>query len=390
VRSSGFPVSTRKSENSIERGYAMRVFLRLVLLLALLATMVSCSRFDHDFVVDPSVDNQAFEAFVTDFGPQVSHFIANGAIDSLMSLYTADYYNNGVTRDSLRNFYQSLPYGIDSEYWLEVTLVSTDARTVSCQLYFEGLVGTTELVAYWYDQARKDGEVFKMCGNGIDKPDHAVLVEMFTAVWCPNCPAASEQANLMAETYAGMVIPVEYIVEDPTHQTIDCSDIERYYIPGEVNMPCAVFDGVTQIEGGSTSTLAQYAPTIDVELARPFPMLLENLACSVNGTDLHISVDCTGTLSATNLYLKWAVLDETSDMHYSANGENMTNIVIAKGQQAHPGTPGNVSFDVTAPESLPADAKLVVWLQTLNPSWDSSCQVHNCAQTYIDQTYIGR
>jgi thiol-disulfide isomerase/thioredoxin len=349
----------------------------------LLLTLVACDRFDHDFKNDSGPDTVGFTAFVADFDLLATTALNSDDLNGFMGLFADDYYNNGIPRDTLRSMVQGLMAIQGAVYQVESEVVN--AETYSLRYGIFTVTDSTEtLVVSYFDTAIKTDNGFLLSGNGSASSDHAVLVEMFTAVWCPNCPAASEEVHELMNSYPGLVIPVEYIVEDNAHAPLDCSDIEQYYLGTNVSLPTAMFGGTTSIAGGSESSLSQYSDIIENALAQDFPMTINNLSCTNNGGVLHVAMDCAGTLPSENLVLKYAVIEETSSLTYQSNGSHLANVVLAKGQQAHPGTAGTVAFDVTAPDNMPTDAKLVVWLQKMNPSWtQGACPVYNCAQTYI-------
>jgi thiol-disulfide isomerase/thioredoxin len=356
----------------------MRLLTALVLASCVLM-IVSCDRYNHDFKdTTPNHDIQ-FRQFTTDFDSLATTYLNAREIDPLMNLYASDYYNSGVNRDSLTHFYQSLMDSTTVTYRVVSDTVNVTQQTLRYWIY----KGDSTLVVSMFDKAKWNGTGFSMCGNGIDQADHAVLVEMFTATWCENCPKASEEVHELMEAYPGMIIPVEYICDFMHPEFSFNYPIRDWYLGSELEFPASVFMGKDLVRGGGPTDIGEYPSFVASAIGEEFPMLISDLACEPVEDSLRFSFVCTGALPGENLYLKYAVLEETSGFLYNS-GDPLTNIALAWDKISHSGTGGSYEYTVPAPDDLPSDAKLVIWFQKVLPAWGAGlCPVYNSAETYI-------
>lgn len=120
--------------------------------------------------------------------------------------------------------------------------------------------------------------------------ERVVLAELFTAVWCGNCPfAESAIERLYAEQAtrgAGGTPRLAVIQWHPTlgqgdpfaiHAADDRIEIYDYIFETPIGLPMAIFNGVTGIESGTSDTYddylekfqqyAQIPPSVDLELS---------------------------------------------------------------------------------------------------------------------------
>ncbi len=139
--------------------------------------------------------------------------------------------------------------------------------------------------------------------------DRVVLAELFTSLYCPNCPEAEHALDrLYEEEQMGKIAVIHW---HPTRTLPDALGIvtsdDRYEayrdeLSGIVGLPTCVFDGVAAIVGGSPATYDQYRGRFESEalLAAEIGASLDPVITG-NHVDVDIDIEVSAAFAARTL-----------------------------------------------------------------------------------------
>ncbi len=337
------------------------------------------------------VGNRAAEAFAdvqTEYVADLADAITNSDFATLASYFIADYYNNGVGRDSLFNLFDD----ISPSMGVTTTILNYDAYDNSFVYEItENSTGFTLRVDDTYTVV--DGE-YIFCGNGQDAPDlskQKVLVELFTGTWCPNCPTSEQVLHDLKEIYGDKFYYVEYHISDSYDGFFDDNDELLDYYLGNIECPTAVFQGQLVMNGG-ISGQSQYEIPLNDYLAVDARALLSDGRMEWSGADnemmVYLDIDLDEYMDETDLIVRYALVEETAQ---SNGGDYYHQAVLWKGGVAYTSleaSSGNFDedyrFNFEYAGDLPDDTVLYVWLQTMHTQYGNDCKVYNVIEVPIE------
>ncbi|MCD4829609.1 MAG: hypothetical protein K8R90_09315 [Candidatus Cloacimonetes bacterium] len=324
--------------------------------------------------VDESVEDYAGR-----FAADVEAYLL-GANIILGDWFALDYYHDGSTMQNVL----SLLGAIMQEATDQLTVSVTDCDPWS--LDFElGIIDTSvDLDITLGSRARIAGAGYILCGNGQEEPDETrqkVFAELFTATWCVNCPQAEEALHTLKQEFGDRLLYVEYHVGDEFYS--DNNDLNTWY--GNGSAPTAVFQGQSVLIGTWGALEQAYRDKIEFYGAQEALAQFSGFSHTLGEAAPSGVVSIATALPQTDLYLKWALVEESATGN---NGNLYHQIVTMKGQLPLDGVDLSqpVSFDFTGVESVPADAIVYLWLQTVTTDHDPAVnKIYNAIEIPIEQ-----
>jgi thiol-disulfide isomerase/thioredoxin len=223
--------------------------------------------------------------------------------------------------------------------------------------------------------------------NGNQADMRNVLVELFTATWCPNCPYAEDALHNLHEEYGNRFIYFEYHINDAL-QIPGNSDILNYY--GESSLPVTVVNGNALVMSGAGPTIEH---TIDSAIQ---PLLseqakaqicLNEMAINNNVLNVQIQMNIQNDVSLSELYLKYVVVEDYDEVNTNVNGDHLHNVVKYKNEISLADYVNQQPLDIIieAIETYPQDSSIIFWIQTMeSPYNESTCQVYNVIKKRIE------
>lgn len=197
-----------------------------------------------------------------------------------------------------------------------------------------------------------------------------VILEIATGTWCPYCPGSAMGADDLIENGHDVAV-IEYHSGDDYQNTYATSRINYYGITG---FPTAVFDGVSQVVGGSSnqSMYPQYLPHYENRKNTPSSFTIDVEGYHYGLTEYHadITVEKVASTSSENMVVHAALTESHIEEYWQGMDElNFVERLMIPDQY---GTPidfssGDVQelelvFDMEA-EWVMDNCELVVFLQ---------------------------
>ncbi len=345
----------------------MKYYLFILLLIAGLGLM-SCDRFDHNFVPDEQ-DNFETELFT----PLENDFNMSTAADlsPAMAHYADDYQHFGYTKNEWQIVLESILAGVaDPQFEVSFTNVQQQNDTealASWRLKISDPATRTVLAdsIYTAERLRKVGDKWLLRGNQnacnpVNK--QLVIAQYFTFDTCPSCPASEAKLHDLELQYPGQFIYLEHHIMNELHLTHDNTNM--YY--NVFSAPTAVFQGQEKVSQSNDVSLALYQSNVDALAQIDEPIRYQLQSVNLSGRDLNAQVRLLPqiNLDQTDLVLNYVLIEETSD-HTNANGDPLHNVVRALGSQSLSTADLNNPIDIslTSTVDLPTDLKLVVFAQ---------------------------
>lgn len=366
----------------------MRVYIKLLPVIALLLFITGCDRFEHTFAPPTYPEVEQFYADFTDS----LQMISDTDVEAIGGFYADNYMNNGVNKADMEQYYRNLfinhpgaVLAIDTTYVFEPASMNMQWR-----LKLKNLAGDTTYVdTLFTDTIQHYRGSYKFIGNQYDpgqpNPKQRVLAQMVTGTWCTNCTAIEEALHNCELRFPGQFYYLEYHLNDILDLTVNhTSDFLSYY--GNIySAPTTIFQGITKYTLTNSGSLAQFTALIQNLLTQDAKFDLSELTYTVTDS-LRASVVITPKASVlqTNLKLNYALIEAESAVNNAA-GVPCHNVVLRRGEKDISGAslPGTISFTLPLPTSLPSDAKVVVWVQTMNSPWDQQSLVYNILEKEI-------
>jgi thiol-disulfide isomerase/thioredoxin len=369
----------------------------LILFLALLG--VSCDRFEHSFKPADQVDLEAalFTPLQTAFNE-----ITPTDVSAVMEFYDDAYlHNNQQKADreawflSLLSTYPGLSFTVDVQAAQPVSVTDTLSLVTWRLTATDGNKAVVVDSTFFGEEIIKRGGNWKLYGNRdtcCPPPSYKqrVLIESFTATWCPSCPNVDVQLHQLQEDFPYNLSYVAYHGNDPLD--IGNLDVYGYYT---ANQPSVVFQGVTKIIGYNEDNAQFYNQLANQIAVTDAAITLTNLDFSLSGTDLSGTVRLNlleQGIDANSLRLKYVIIDKVSDFNYSALAVPCRNVVIAKGTKSLSGVDLNQPVSFSLPfnnlpasynNTLPSDSYLVIWVQVTPDPFNSNATVYNALEAFI-------
>jgi len=350
---------------------------KVIILILICLAILSCNRFN--IVFDPPESTQRPPVvteidFITSFADTTTYFLRENDIDAVMSFYSPDYINGGMTFADREDFYRSVQ-------WTEVAEMTISPAASRANGGYDVTITDGEETYSWVDYAERHGVSFWWVGS--QRPYQVVLTESFTGIYCQYCPLASQKLHEISEIYPNRFIFIEYFsrANDPLG-ILEYNRFQRektYY--GVTSEPFTAFHGgINTINGlgPNNSFLANYQLIIERLINTEATISLSNLSCSINGDDISGSVKIAFTETVNpDLYLHYAVYEETvqESQFYYQQSIPVSHAVCARGYQpldANTPSGQTINFTLQVPAQttnnyhlypLDTDTKLVVWVQ---------------------------
>ncbi len=166
-----------------------------------------------------------------------------------------------------------------------------------------------------------------------------VVMELFTATWCSNCPDADTALEKLAGELGDSLTIIEYhpLVGTPSDPLATSQTQERGQFYGVEAWPTLWCDGVTSQTGTAQDPYQTYATLARNRLLLNSPVSL-NVTGTVQGASLqyNISIDPRASISKADLRLLVMVLEDS--VFY--NAPNMVSIHRYVCRRIEPGTQG--------------------------------------------------
>jgi len=355
----------------------MRYIISVILLAAFL-TITSCDRFENTF--QPDGTESSFLEKITLFEETLPTSLLASDIVSLMEFYSDDYLNNGWTKADVEQYFSQLSTIVTDQ--LVVEIVDTNQSQLSFSYRIDdNEAGVDTLIVEFTDD--EDTE-FIFIGNqqGEEVSDESkVLVELFTATWCPNCPYVEAALFDLKGLYGDKFYYIEYHIMDQLD--FGHSDILNYY-QLSTTLPVGIVQGQLSITGGSAAnSYDEYHFAISQYWGEDEQFGFEEFDYSVVDGQLIFSIlVATEVEDLNDINIRYALIEKESDVDNAA-GQPSKNVVIAKGNESLTGnTTDELVLDI--PNFEFSDPRLVIWIQTMDDPYESeTSRIHNVIEYQI-------
>lgn len=374
-----------------------RYLYALLIIITLLA--VSCDRFEHTFKPAETIDIQT-ELFT----PLQNAFNVINANDvsAVMAFYDEDYLHNGQEKSDRESFYIDLLQqytNLDFSVQLvsnPVIVIDDTLATVNWRLTVSEAANTVIADSIFTgEKLIKKGNAWLLYGNRIyccPPPSYKqrVVIESFTGIFCPSCPEVDIVLHQLQENYPNSLSYLAYHYND----NLDSGnlDVYTYYSSAQ---PTVVFQGVTKIEGNHPDNEQFYNQLASQISNADAQIILTNLDFSLSGNALSGSVRINlldQNVDASQLKLKYAIIDRVSEINYWGTTTPCRNVVLAKGTKSllDENLEQSVSFSLPVDNlpavynnTLPNDSYLVIWVQVTPDPFENNATIYNALEAYI-------
>jgi thiol-disulfide isomerase/thioredoxin len=367
--------------------FSNNIFKLCLFLIALL--LFSCNRFDNSFQpADPNGNDisQAFDEHLEGFTEILRTALLGNDLTPVMVYYSDDYLNDGSLKSDVENYYHGLTELVTEELQIFHVLPDSGGISLTFSLIIRDTTAgiDTTFTEYCLDEEHN----FLFIGNrqnGTETFDRKVLVELFTATWCPNCPYVEAALNDLKQLYGEAFYYIEYHISDQL--AFGHNDILEYYeLP--LSLPIGIVQGQLKISGGHpTESYPAYNFAISQYFALEADYLLTGFDYTINQEVLSFALTAeTMITDQPDLQLRYALIDKETDVNNAA-GEPCRNVVIAKGSVSLSADDLNsiLNAELSIPDFSFNDSRLVVWIQTVEDNYDEdTCFVHNVYEYEIE------
>jgi thiol-disulfide isomerase/thioredoxin len=174
-------------------------------------------------------------------------------------------------------------------------------------------------------------------GGGVPR---RAAIEVFTATWCTNCPAADQAAEDLAAELGDSLTLIEY------HPTFGSASVDpfgtaqtdqRFAYYGVSAPPVFICDGVARVAGAVPNLLAEYRSAAAGRLAKKSPVSINlsgGLGTASAAYGVTVRSEIEGRLEGLRLLL---VLVEDSISYAAPNGVGLHRQVARRLAPDHPG-----------------------------------------------------
>lgn len=164
-------------------------------------------------------------------------------------------------------------------------------------------------------------------------------IELFTATWCTNCPAADQVVEELATELGEQATLIEYHPTSGTPQDPfgTAQTDQRFAFYGATAPPVFICDGVARVVGAVPNLLSEYRSAAAARLLKKSPVsiaLSGGLGTASASYDVTIRSEIEGQLDGLRLLL---VLVEDSISYAAPNGVGLHRQVARKLAPDHPG-----------------------------------------------------
>lgn len=337
--------------------------------------LISCDRFDNNF--QPAEEDHSFVDHLTLFSQSLRETLQSGDIDTILDFYSEDYLNDGLVKEDIESYYNGLSENVTEELNVEIVSSNSVQLSFTYQIIDVGASIDTLIVEYTLDKSAN----YLFIGNQqtpVVSEDKRVLVELFTATWCPNCPYVEAALYNLKQLYGNRMYYIEYHIQDQL--AFGHNDILNYYqLPP--SLPVGITQGNLKITGGSAAnSFAEYDFAVSQFLDQTAEFQFEDFSYEITGNILSFSIQIATELTESpDLQLRYALIEKETTVN-NAQGQPCRNVVITKGSVPISVDLFNelVTEEFLIPDFSFSNPRLTVWLQTIETEYDSeTCLIHN-------------
>ncbi len=363
---------------------------KLFLFTMILLIFVACDRFEHN--LEPTVDNENFIiAFFNTFADSIETILPKEDVTNIMEFFHDNYSNNGLIKSDVENFYKAFSY-VNMPLTFEAVIIDTNAFAIDWRLLVTSPDSeTTFMDTIISDVLIETDNSYMFYGNQANMRN--VVVEMFTAMSCVNCPIVEEALHNLKEEYGSRFSYVEYHIND----ILDPGNTPLLiYYENHGYLPYTVINGNAEIITGSSVTIQQDIEDVIVPLMeQPLTAKFLDAQADINGTTLNgsVQIELDGSISTNNLKLVAVLMEELSTEHQNHSGENLHNIELKREtvdisslnrQELVTFTISGLDQLASGYQQLPDDLILVLWIQTLEDHYNGdTCTIYNVIEINI-------
>ena len=220
--------------------------------------------------------------------------------------------------------------------------------------------------------------------------ERLVLLEKFTASWCPPCRPSSEAVDELLHDFPDSFIPMEMFA----------SSSSRYFSPWSRNRatsfydfpgyPTVWFDSAVDEVGGSEGSYDSYKSKMLARAAIPSEVSI-NLSAVQTGDQIYevtttVGVDASGTSKVMRLYLSevldhYGIYDNSSIVPRNTFRQNVEDsLIVAVNPGESTSFTRSVTFDSVSWDNF-ENIKMVAWAQF--PSARGPAEIYNAAQLVL-------
>ncbi|MBS3742173.1 MAG: hypothetical protein KGY74_08645 [Candidatus Cloacimonetes bacterium] len=351
-----------------------KIIIQIIIVSVLLISLFACDRFEHNFAPDDPQETpiQKFKDELTDIitnlGPSQMHE------DSLATLYSDDYLNNGTTKQEMLN------------YFMDLTLIDSIKFTIdSLQFNPQTDEFSWHFSAFWENQTFADttfndilamtDSVYQFYGNQSYGKTN-VFVEFASTTTCNNCPQISSKLKeLESENDNFIFITACGNKPDTPSQYID--DFLWYY-PFSGVFPTSFFQGQFKLEGSTQAVIDEYDTRLSQISEWEAQALISNIQITEKKGEVEGSVDLTISedVLLDDLYLRCALVEKESSLQYY-HSDYMHNVVFGYEKIEVNNYNTTINFMVSSYyDTLPDDTEIIFWLQRMPADYDEdTCKI---------------
>jgi hypothetical protein len=363
----------------------MKKYLFLSLIIGLLL-FIGCDRFEHAF--EPKVSNLGLDEFASAIEELFVGITQTNYLE-ISSLYSNEYVNNNTPKSEMIDYF-GIFFLLDPNTTFAVDNIEI-SQSLLINWHFTATNSAREVVAdtTFTDFLIQENEGFVFYGNQNDK--RKIVVELVTGQWCQNCPNFEDALHELRIKYSSRFSYVEYHQGDD----MDPENAPIYYYPFTGTLPFGVVNGNARIMYNAESVeeaVAEVESAI-LPLLQEAPLVnLENVQTTLSSTQLtgSIQIDLDPSTPTTDLSLVAVLMENYNDEYLNYHGEPHHNIALRRitVDLSAMNLQSPVNFEINDLESLPVwymnngglptDLTLVIWVQTLEPSYnESTCAIYN-------------
>lgn len=365
----------------------MRINLLAVLILVVLLLSAACNRFENTF--EPQDVEAAFVEWIDNFGSQLEESLSEQKLDELMAYYEDDYLHNGMTKEDVKSYFRSLAEQEPDQVEVEIDAHDFSAMSFTFSLLVsqeEQVLADTTIVEF---TTEKDSD-YLLFGNQQQRKEgitRRVLIELFTARLCPNCPYVEAALYNLKQRMGNLFFYIEYHMQNPLN--FGHQDIAGYY--GVTSQPTGIVQGAYRVRGGSEDdSVDDYEHAISQFLDLEEEFFFRDFEYQAGADEILFTVNIEKLTEEVpdNLRFKYALIDKVSSYN-NLQGEPFRNVVISKDELELTPDMFNGSALVEARIEVPDFEfnypAVVVWIQTIEEIYDEeTCRVHNVYEYEIE------
>ena len=353
----------------------MKKIVFFVLGIVLILSIFSCDRFKHHF--DPFFT--PFEHYLERFATHVEDGILSDDVASIMSYYSDTYLNDGMVKSDMQALYNSLAAVSPDSVAIEIDILNE----AEYKIFYRIMTAGVDTTIIDYAQAQRDSFLF--IGNQISPAvPQKVLVELFTATTCVNCPNADAALKQLKTEYGDQFYYIEYHWTDQLD--IGAIDLLEYYNM-DYSIPQSMFQGQVKVVGGGADTYDQYNFTLNTLVAVDALAEIKDFSYTRSNT-LHgqVRIKKNDAVPLENLFVKYVLVEEVSSVVNIYSHKHCEQVAIAKGMKfiGDEDFSNPISFDLALPSTVPEDIVLYIWLQTIEDPYNAdTCKIYNVIEEDI-------